>query len=350
MFTGILVNSQITINKSDMPVANNPYEVYTAVDAGSNFSATGAGYIWDYTFLTQISNATETYLPMDSVPALISAYFAFPFSNSANLAQRLLEFPVQLPIPVSDAIQLFANKDDGFKMLGYGVSLSGLPLPMKYNTPDLVYKFPMNYNTTWSGNADLAVSLPTIGYYGSLIQRSSTVDGWGTLYLPGDTFEVLRISSTVIRTDSIYLDTLGFGFQIPPITTTEYTWLAKTKGVPVLRITDNGLIATATFTSIGDTTSNDVTEFPAQTPFFKVYPNPSSNFTLEYTFNTPTQVKISVTDLQGRTIETIREKEVVSGMNRMNWKPAGNLPDGTYFIRFEHDGKVSVRLVQYQKN
>jgi gliding motility-associated-like protein len=58
----------------------------------------------------------------------------------------------------------------------------------------------------------------------------------GTLLTPFGTFNALRIKSTLQISDSIYLDTLGFGITIPRQTIVEYKWLGAGKKIPLLEV------------------------------------------------------------------------------------------------------------------
>src|SRR6185369_9997600 len=90
--------------------------------------------------------------------------------------------------------------------------------------------------------------IPNFGYYRKQQTRTNEVDGWGTLITPFGTFNTLRVKSTLNITDSIYLDTLGFGLTIPRQTIVEYKWLAPGKKIPVLEVDITLAIFGGTFT------------------------------------------------------------------------------------------------------
>ena len=76
------------------------------------------------------------------------------------------------------------------------------------------------------------------------------VDGWGTLITPFGTFNTLRVVSELTGKDSLFLDTLGFGFSFPRAKTREYKWLATNGKIPVLQINTNVNGANEVITSI----------------------------------------------------------------------------------------------------
>ena len=53
---------------------------------------------------------------------------------------------------------------------------------------------------------------------------------------PYGTFDALRVMTTIGERDSIYIDSLGIGFNTPVVTTKEYKWLGLSQGVPLLQI------------------------------------------------------------------------------------------------------------------
>ena len=81
----------------------------------------------------------------------------------------------------------------------------------------MIYKYPVNYGNVDSSASGYSVELPNFLYYGVERNRVNEVDGWGTLITPSGTYNVLRLKSTIEEHDSIYLDTLGFGygFDVP---------------------------------------------------------------------------------------------------------------------------------------
>jgi gliding motility-associated-like protein len=94
----------------------------------------------------------------------------------------------------------------------------------------------LNYGNIDSSNSGYANAVPGIGYFAKRQKRVNMVDGWGMLTTPYGTFNTLRVKSVITVTDSIYFDTLGFGFNLPLPTVYEFKWLAQGKKLPVLEI------------------------------------------------------------------------------------------------------------------
>lgn len=353
-FTAIFLSinsiAQINISQNDMPVANQNYEVYTAISIGEDFAQTGNNHIWDYSNLQYLTESGQNYLPMDSFSILVSAVFNFPFDpNGADYGLRVFEIPIELPVAIPDMFEFYANKSNGFKMLGYALEFGGVPIPVKYDQPDVIYQMPLSSTSSWSGNSSMELDVPGLLYYGSNIDRISLVDGWGTLYLPGDTFEVLRVKSTIVRSDSVYLDSIGSGMQIPPITTTEYHWLAQGQGVPVLKVVDNGIIATAYYTSPGDTTTIQVPEFDKANLQVRLYPNPAKQFVVEYNLEQNSPVEIEIIDIAGRIVQQISDAVENKGFHKKNIVPGENLEAGLYYLRIRSKQGVASKPLSLVK-
>ncbi len=345
----LLATAQITIDDGDMPEPNVPYTQHTMLMIGSDYTNTGTSFVWDFSNLSSLLPTEEVYWPMDSVGITYYAVFGLPFDpNAANLVQPLLESPIDLGLPIGDGLSFYSNKSAGYKMVGYGIELSGIGVPIKLGSPDVLYEFPLDYGDSFTNVADLDFSFPGVFYYGSVIDRSTEVDGWGTIYLPTDTFEVLRVKSIVTNTDSIYMDSTGTGFSIPPITNTEYTWLAKNGGLPVLKIVDNGLTATAYYQADIDTTNLNVAS-SIESGTINVFPNPASEFTIQFPVQEAGVVLIDLFDLSGKHLETIYAKQEQPGDFQYSYAPQSNLSSGTYLLKVQAAGISASKLIQYQK-
>jgi hypothetical protein len=347
IFIPVLSFSQITIDDGDMPETNVDYPQHTALVNGTDYMNEGAGVVWDFAYLTSLTAGTETYWPMDSVGITYYAIFGLPFDpNAANLVKPLLESPINLGIPIEDGYEFYSNKNAAFKMVGYGLEFSGIPIPIKHNNADVIYEFPLNYEDSLENNSDFSFSFPGMFYFGRETERNSAVDGWGTIYLPTDTFDVLRIKSLVTNKDTIYFDSTSTGLSLPPTTTTEYLWLAEGGGLPVLKVVDNGFTATAYYQADIDTTNLELEEF-SEVEQFSVYPNPGKEFNIEFNIKVGSKVKIDVYDLQGRLIENVLEREFDGGSHSIPYQP-GNLSPGMYLVNLKMNGSLASQVIQFR--
>lgn len=117
-----------------------------------------------------------------------------------------------------------------------GAKVNGVPLPLKFDKPEVLYNFPITYGSRDTSDSQYSANIPGLGYYGEKRHRENYVDGWGVLYLPSNTFNVIRVKSKVTYYDSIYYDSIGYGGGFTR-TVTEYKWLIEGFHEPVLQIT-----------------------------------------------------------------------------------------------------------------
>ena len=109
-----------------------------------------------------------------------------------------------------------------------------------YQSPDTTINFPVEYGKQWTSRIKWAIDLAAAGQniaYSSKQSRSTSIDSWGTLITPFDTFQnVVRLRSEIVREDTLYTDSL-----IVPISLTqvEYMWFDTNYTLPVM--TANGL-------------------------------------------------------------------------------------------------------------
>ena len=236
------VFSQIVVNQSDMPSAGDTLRVSVTNFVPGGYANTAMDTTWNFAALEAASQKVDTFVSATSTPVL---YWIFFLPAGANLAAPRSDIPIP-GLPITEGFTFFKKSSSSFNDLGYAYTIQGLPLPAKYDSPDKLYQFPMTPGLTWSSTASFVLSIPGIGSYSTQRIRSSEIDGWGDLTTPFGTFPTLRIKSTLAIHDSIYIDTLGMGFPLNR-NITEYKWLAKGKGIPVLQIDEEGPLVTATY-------------------------------------------------------------------------------------------------------
>ena len=238
---GIKGMSQITIDESDMPAPGDTLRVSISTVIPGDFTKTGTDTTWDFSSLFTMNQQIDSFV---TPPLAYLLYF-----NNANLASP--GGALSLPgLPVSSPFTFFDKSSGTFGDLGLGfmVTLGSLTLPMavKYDYPDEYYEFPMTASSVWSSGSSASLGVPGLASYYTSRERTSMVDGWGTVITPWGSFPVIRVKSHLVEYDSIYIDTLSAGI---PITRdiTQYKWLAKGKGIPVLQIDQEGPVATAIY-------------------------------------------------------------------------------------------------------
>lgn len=240
------VISQVIVNQSDMPVAGDTLRVSITNVVPAGYASTAMDTAWNYSILEALSQRVDTFVNVTATPVLYQ--FFFVLQGGANLASPRNSSPVP-GLPVSQGFTFFKNSSSSYGDLGSAYTAQGIPLPAKYDNPDKLYQFPMSPGLTWSSVSAFAITVPNIAYYSTQRTRSNIVDGWGSLLTPFGTFQTLRVKSTLAIHDSVYIDSLGAGFPINR-SIIEYKWIAKGKGIPVLQVTEEGSLVTATYRDI----------------------------------------------------------------------------------------------------
>lgn len=337
--------AQITINQSDMPSQGDTIRTSTGLNVDFDISETGEDFTWDFSQLVSISQTVDTFIGPAQTPIF---YWPF-FLLSSNLASPLIgDLPIP-NLPVTDVYAFYNNSSANYKDVGFAATLGGVPLPFKYDSPDILYSFPMKYGNADSSESGYGFGVPGIGYILSERKRVNYVDGWGTLITPFGTFEVLRQQSIVTEYDSIYIDSLNFGAPIAR-NYTEYKWLAKGMKIPVLQITDNlgGLVAVYI-----DSLQGGPVGLPESQKIknISVFPNPvSSQLFIHFQISQPENIYVSLYNMQGKIMFSIPEKLYPSGEININMNlKEFNLESGNYLIEAKAGEKVFKKKIMFVK-
>lgn len=274
-----LLQAQITIGQADMPSPGDTMRFRTGDGSGIALELTGADHLWDFGDLTPQGEVADTAVTVGSTPFLYQLFFnnIFLFPDYvADYAMKGINFGFQ-QFSLSDVYDYYRTDADGFRNVGFGANVNGLPTSVRRDPIDVIHAFPMNFGDEDSSASAYNVTVPTLLYFGQDQLRHNIVDGWGTLYLPADTFQVLRVKSILQRTDTIYIEQFGFGFRIPEPETIEYKWIAQGMDAPVLQVTTLGGTPTSTrfFYEPDEVTTNVPGSKTLEQP--ELFPNPASD-------------------------------------------------------------------------
>lgn len=246
IYTGMGLRSQIVIDQNDMPAAGDTLRVSQSLTAPEGFAKTAFDTTWNFAALEAMSQRVDTFVSASATPA--GYQLVFVLLGGANLAAPRNSLPVP-GLPLTQGYDFFKKSSGSYSNLGMAYSVQGFPVPAKYDNPEKIYAFPMTPLSTWNSVSSFSLPVPGIAYYGTMVTRDNIVDGWGTLVTPFGTFPVLRVKSTVIAHDSIYIDSLQTGFTFNR-NYMEYKWLGKSQGIPLLSIHEEGSVVNVSWRDI----------------------------------------------------------------------------------------------------
>lgn len=237
-FTALTASAQISIGQADMPSPGDTVR-YRNSTTTADMADTGPNHTWDFSGLNPMAEGADTVVTVGSTPFLYQFFFnnalMYP-DNKADFAMRGADMGFQ-GVQINDVFNYYKSNSAGYRDVGFGANINGLPTSVQRTPVDWIYRFPLDFGNSDSSNSHFQISVPTLGFYGQDQVRRNEVDGWGTLILPTDTFQVLRVRSRLQRTDTIYVDQFNFGFALPEPETIEYKWLAVGMDEPVLQVT-----------------------------------------------------------------------------------------------------------------
>ncbi|MEO8591560.1 MAG: T9SS type A sorting domain-containing protein [Flavobacteriales bacterium] len=229
----LAAHAQITIGQAEMPHANDELvRVQAVTNPFINYAATGPGHTWDFANLAANEGDTTNYQTVASTNFVYAIVYADIFfnANRANHAKEGADIAFSDLLPIANPFTFRYVSNAIYKTVGYGVELSGIPVPITFDEHDVIYELPLVYADASASHSAYHIDIPNVGYYGFDQDRANEVDGWGAITTPGGVFDVLRVKTTLTMRDSV------FGFVINRPVVHEYKWLAQGLRVPVLQI------------------------------------------------------------------------------------------------------------------
>ena len=228
------LHAQPVLNSNDLPQGGTTYVRATAIPplGAGDLEASGPGLTWDYSGLEVATEAETPYFPMSE--ASLTTQFVFSGADHFT-AFNLPDFGDDFTLPISGATVYNEFGSDAYRTVGIGITTDLFDLPVIYDDEEEILPLPLSYGATLSGTQAFEVELPGILFYATEGETNIEVDGWGTLLLPGGSYECLRVKRTFASEDTIALAAAEFGFALPREGTV-YEWYAAGEGMPVLSV------------------------------------------------------------------------------------------------------------------
>jgi hypothetical protein len=194
-----------------------------------------------------------------------------------------------------------------------------------------IFSFPLTEGETWNYNMINVDTTFVSGYLQSSSadtnQRTTVIDGYGTLILPGgDSLQCLRITQGDANPSAQYDDSFFFVTQSGTFITINASRSGESAGVIGIGSAQiiEGNVATAVRTPHS---------VPAGFALYQNYPNPFNPSTaISYELSAKSQVSLKVYDVLGREVATLVDGEQNAGVYKVNFNAAG-FASGVYFYR-----------------
>jgi hypothetical protein len=341
-FVALNATAQITINSNHLPEGGDMlYTRAATLLTDVDLEATGPNFTWnfgdDVIEAGAIDAGTEC-VEMGSLSLVDQLFFNNPlfpdYNSDFGIGAALLDNPL---ISIEDAYQIYKNSGGVYAMTGLVATIEGVPLNAQYDERDIIYDLPLTYPASGNTHSVLQLEVPTLAYYGTDQYRNYVCDGWGTLNIYGQSFDVLRVKSTLVGFDtiSVSFNDLPLGFQLPKDITT-YQWLSTEFKVPVLEvISSEGGFGGPQLTVRTADLGVGVNE--ASINSWSIFPNPTAHELLI----------ADGTSKDSYIILNSSGQVVKQGSLIHNRIDVADLSVGIYFIRLNHEG--SIRQVQFVK-
>ncbi len=344
-------HAQIVLTKSDFAGVNDTIRysqpVLTSV---TNYEATGENFVWDFSGLEAESQYLKRYNAVSSSPITVQAVFG-PFAPDEYKGTYYLlsrDVPIEqlnnfLPVDLSDLNTFSRATNDSITSIGYSVSISNVPTPFRSDTIETRYAFPLEFGGSHYSRGYTFIDLnPATDFkLKQYRQRTTTVDGFGTLTTPFGTHQVLRLKHVITELDSVYQTFFGGGqwFASPPILTKEYEWWAAGHDDALLRIietTNNGQ-AQVRLAEYKDTYLGLDASLTENAWDFKLFPSVVDNsLKLESSIQLD---KIEILDLNGKLAFN-------SSINSTNQSfELGSLEGGVYVVKLFVGGSIKTSKI-----
>ncbi len=305
----IVLFAQISITDADFAEADESVIMSITTDNSIDFVTTGVNHTWDFSNLTLETQRFRGFMGMSGVPTFVYAAFVATVLTDYQASYYLpaTDLPLNdisgfLPISITDVNQYTRKTSNAITSIGYSLNIEGNTIPVRSDTIETRYKFPMYYGDSYSsrGYTNLDMNPFFDAIFRQYRQRYTEVDGWGNITTPYGSFDALRVKHTINEIDSIRIDVFGNLTWIPiPVPDSYiYEWLANGEDDAILRITTTDILGTETVTGIeykdyGLGLNELVLEV-------ELYPNPASG--LISIKNAPLGSSFSIVDMSGSLV------------------------------------------------
>ena len=351
------LHAQIIITDADMPLPGKKYIISQSNDFNLiNPALTGKNFTWDFSNLKDSVQQSDTSMPITSAPQMYQYVFNSyldPKPTFCIHSSYLNKFDSLKQFHPTVIYEYYRNSSANYSYTGLALNLAGISVPIKYDTIDNIYTFPLTYGNSDSGKSYFTTPSIVLPYliYTSNQKRKNEADGWGTLKTPYGSFSVLRVKSTINSVDMFYktADSAGYQFQQP--TKFEYKWLGQNTGIPLLQVNTELRNSVEVITGISYQDSfrfNSIAIVNRPKPInIRVYPNPfSQTAQVEYRIDKRSFVSVELIDLYGNVVSKLQSEYQNEGVYSIPVNIENSI-SGIYFIKFRLNNQVQFEKINY---
>jgi hypothetical protein len=343
--------SQISVTSTDFVSDSDTALVSTVVDFQNiNYQSAGANQTWDFTNVLVDSQRIDTFSNVGNAGLVYQFVFNNSFLNpdyKASYYQKASTNAVPtggIPIAIEDPISFEKISSSKFERVGLGINLNGAPVPIQADTIDVVYQLPMTYQDNWISNSYLFFDLnPAFDIKFKRHQnRTSEVDGYGTVITHYGNFQCIRVKSSLTYIDSLFFDLLGTGngswIGLPSQPEIQYRWIAKNQKIPVFSIDVANTFGTETITKVEFRDDLDVTSVQENyKTTFSVYPNPANDFLQLSQISEFDYIQIS--NISGQLVYNSNAASNYHKIDCSEWQK------GVYIVKLSSSEKTSTKKI-----
>ena len=354
LFFPFLAAAQISVDVNDFADGGDTVRFSITTNPGIDFATTGANMSWDFSDLSAESQELLEYKDVSLAGPLVSFTFGafadetYQATNYTAATDIPLDAAGQfLPININEVNQFAKHSDSAIGLVGLAINVEGNDIPVPSDTIETKFVLPLNFGDAYNSrgytylNMNPIFNLIWIQYR----QRSSSVDGWGTITTPFGSFDCLRVKHEITETDSVLIDFAGTGnpiwIELPVPPSVDYEWIAKNELAPILsiRTTNAGGNETVTQIKYRDIYLGLDAGINENTLNLKIGPNPVNNTLLINGLNEETPYQLL--SLEGKVIQT-------GTVNHMNAKiNVSELKTGIFLIHIgEGTQKFTKRIIK----
>ena len=313
---------QITLTASTHgPVLGDSIFLKLADTTGIQAGPAGAAQTWDFSSL--VLDSSTTVLLYDD---LANQTFAADFPNGdIALADLIGDFSI-----------LESNTNS---LISHGINNATFG-SAAFTDPQILMNFPVSFGTPNVNNDAFEAAITVLGFPVTLTGTSTTeADGYGTLILPGGTFNnVLRVKITSSTTASTLLGALtsdreDYYWYDANNKNYLFTFSVKIENAPILGTTVNkaaGVLANPSLVGLKNLTKGIGT--------LSIFPNPVvDNLCLNLDIPQSGKYTLSVFSADGRLLLNEADVSMLSGNSKRNFD-VSTLDGGIYFLNITGQG------------